>query len=210
MLDSDLSRLAQIAAPVAGPVQQVAQQQGPDMFGNVAYNKAAQNNLQQDAGVVRKGRAVGQRSIYTGAKPITANIYTFQSLIAMQDTGTIRSTYMRTSVNTVFIGFLVVVAVGAVVAFFVLCGRFPLLWRAGVVFAAVLLLLGVRTLSEDSYREHLTAILWSFALTGIAVLAVVGGKGCIARCRERCRRRREAAEAEEAEEEKAESEQSEE
>ena len=34
----------------------------------------------------------------------------------------------------------------------------------GIAFAAVLLLLGVRTLSEDSYREHLTAILDNAAL----------------------------------------------
>jgi len=179
-LDSELSGMMGAGVPMGGAAQpQPAQQQAfaPN------YNKQVQDQLQQLAGSVKSGRAGGQRSIYTGSKPQTANVYSFQSLIAMKDTGTIRSTYLRSSVDSVVQGVLVVIAAVAVLAFFALCRGRSRLWRLSVVIALVLFLLGVRTLCEESYRQHLTHILWALACAG--VVAAIWDKAKELRARQR-------------------------
>ena len=160
-LDRELSVLAGSAVPVdRGPRKAAAQPielRSRQMYQNVQV----QDNLQQIAGANIGGRASGQRSIYTGSKPETANVHQFQSLIAMKDTGTIRSTYLRTSVDHVLQGVFVIVAIVAVFAFWFLAKGVSRSWRVGVLIAVALIILGIRTLSEDAWRQHITGVLWT-------------------------------------------------
>jgi hypothetical protein len=89
----------------------------------------------------------------------------------MKAAGNIRSVYLRTSVDRVIQGALVILAAGLVLGFWVLCRGQRRTWRVAVVLALALITLGVRTLSEDTYRQHLTAVLWTLVLAGLAMLA---------------------------------------
>jgi hypothetical protein len=172
-LDRELAGLTRTGVPTQRAQPLVAKT--PQVLPN--YNVRAQDNLQQIAGAVVKGRARGQRSIYTGTKPETRNVYYFQSLIAMKEPGDIRSTYLRTSVDHVAQGVLVVASVAAVLAFWSLCRRWSRLWRLAVLISLVLIILGARTLSEEAYRQHITDVLWAVALTSIAMVLWDGVRG---------------------------------
>jgi hypothetical protein len=116
------------------------------------------------------GRWAGQRSIYTGAKPETANVYFFQSLIAMKDTGTVRSTYLRESVDRVVQGALVLLTIAVVAVFWTLCRAMSRCWRTSVLFSIAVVVLGIRTLSEQAWRQHLSDVLWTLVLATVAAL----------------------------------------
>ena len=167
-LDTQLDALGGGIVPVA------QQQQAVVALGkqSVQYrmNQMAIEQVQQEARNVAKGRWSGQRSIYTGSKPETANVYHFQSLIAMKDPGTIRSTYFRNSVDYVVQGVLVLVTLAAVVVFWRRFSDASRTWRIGVLAAVVLLVLGIRTLGEEAYRQHLTDVLWTLVAAAIAVV----------------------------------------
>jgi len=185
-LDSELRSLANLPVSVTTQADTPRADAPPDepaLRAQWDNNRFNGDNLQQMAGSVRSGRAGGQRSIYTGAMPETRNIYCFQSLIAMKEQGSIRSTYLRSSVDTVVQGALVIAAVLVVLAFWALfrfSGRF---WRAGVVVAFALIVLGVRTLWEEAYHEHLTYVLWALLLTLLVELVGDSLKGVVARLR---------------------------
>ena len=185
-LDGELLTLANLPVSASGqPETKRADGRPEDAALRAQWdnNRFNDTSLQQEAGAVRGGRAGGQRSIYTGAMPETRNVYYFQSLIAMREQGNIRSTYLRSSVDTVVQGALVVGAVLAVLAFWAVLRRASRFWRAGVVIAAALIVLGIRTLWEEAYREHLTWVLWAILLTLIAELVWDTLKGAAARLR---------------------------
>ena len=177
-LDSELAALARFAMPTE-TAEQVPLSAPSAADAN--YNRQAQDNLQQTAGAVVKGRARGQRSIYTGAKPETPNVYNFQSLIAMKQPGDIRSVYLRSSVDEVIQGALVVATAAVVLAFWTLCRRWSRLWRLAVVLSLALVVLGGRTLAEEAYHQHMTDVLWALILTSLAMLVWDGAKAIGAR-----------------------------
>ena len=177
-LDGELQALAGIVAPVEQTRKPVAVAKGQGL--QYDYNRAAMDNLQQEASSVRKGRAGGQRSIYTGAKPETRNVYHFQSLIAMKQAGSIRSVYLRRSMDRVVQGALVVVVFVVVFAFWRACGQRSRSWRLGVIVAVALVALGVRTLSEDAYHQQLTDILWTLIGASVVMLVWDGVRGVAA------------------------------
>ena len=169
-LDSELVSLARIQAP-AGAALAATPPPAKTQTAWRNYNEQAQSNLSQLAGVSKGGRASGQRSMYTGTRPDTANVHYYQSLIAMKRPGTIRSVYFRDSADRVFQGLLVLGAIAAVLALWVRRPHWSQAWRVATVLAVALIVLGLRTLGEDSYRAHATCILWTLVLTPFAVLA---------------------------------------
>jgi len=135
------------------------------------FNQMAMDNVQQEARATGQGgRWSGQRSIYTGTKPETSNLYLFQSLIAMKDAGSIRSTYLRESVDYVLQGVLVLLTLVAVAAFWRLCRGLTRSWRVGVLFAGALVVLGIRTLSEQAWRQQLSDVLWTLVIATVAAV----------------------------------------
>jgi len=88
----------------------------------------------------------------------------------MKDAGSIRSTYLRESVDYVLQGVLVLAALAAVAVFWRLCRGLTRLWRVGVLFAGALVILGIRTLSEQAFRQHLSDVLWAVAIATVAAV----------------------------------------
>ncbi len=179
-LDRDLAALMRQIVPVERRRPAGEQARTKSNLSQFDANKSVMWNIEQVAGGIKGGRAGGQRSIYTGTKPQTANLYHFQSLIAMKTAGNIRSVYLRTSVDHVIQGALVVATAAAMLAFWALCRRRARAWRVAVLIALALIVLGARTLMEEAYRQHISDVLWTLALGALALLAWDGLKAIAA------------------------------
>jgi len=166
-LDPELAGLARAMVPTetAAPVSLVKRAvPSPD------YNEQVQDQLQQFGGSGAGGRGRGQVSIYTGAKPETANLYRFQTLLAMKEPGEIRSVYLRSSVDYVIQGGLAAGVAVVVLGFWRLLRRVSRAWRLGVLIAIALIILGARTLYEDAYRDQVNVVLWSLCVAAAVAL----------------------------------------
>jgi len=176
--------LAAIGVPTAKAPRPV-QARVPTAKRQAQQNVEAQELLRQGLVSVGKGRYAGHRSIYTGAKPETPNLYYFQSLIAMKQPGTIRSRYLRASVDRLVQGALVIATAVAVGAFWFLARQLSRWWRFAVLAATALVVFGIRTLWEEAYRQHLTDILWTLIVVTIAVVVWDRGRYLRDRCTQR-------------------------
>ena len=114
-------------------------------------------------------------SMYTGQKPSQERVFLFQSLIVSgKQPSFVRAQYLKTSIGLPLEGILVLGVA--------LCGagvwrarRYRFGTRLAILGAAALVVLGIRTLAEGTYRGPLTII---FA-TLLAVLVAMAARAII-------------------------------
>jgi len=149
-----------------------------------AFNRMVvdQNDALFQAGGGRGG------SGYTGSKPMEVNVFAFQSLIVSKDElAAVEVQFLKTSLGIPLKGLVVLAVV-------LLCGlvwrfaKWPKLGRIGVLLAAALVVLGVRTLAEGAYRGYLTTIIYTLLIMAAVLLVhtiVLWVQALAARRRER-------------------------
>jgi hypothetical protein len=133
------------------------------------YNAVAQQAVAAEFS--QKGRA--NVSMYTGQKPSQERVFLFQSLIVSgKQPSFVQAQYLKRSIGLPLEGILVLGVV--------LCGagvwrarRYRFGARLAVLAAATVVVLGIRTLAEGTYRGPLTVIFATLLALLVAMAACV-------------------------------------
>ncbi|MEW6354886.1 MAG: hypothetical protein AB1696_01055 [Planctomycetota bacterium] len=149
--------------------------------GELAKNLQAISNVNVETQLEQRAAGQGgkqgasRRSIYTGQRPDLPNKYYFQSLIVSpEEPGRIYARYIKGNVTLPFYGVVgVLVLVGCFFAWRAM--SFPQLGRFGILLAAAVVVLMLRTLAAGAFEGLLNVVMGSILIFDAGALLLILG-----------------------------------